>query len=240
MNYIFLALLFFFAGIVPALTGFGVSTVSMAAIPFILPLPIAIPLVAIISTTATGIVAYKTKTSRVLPRIVPLLIGSSIGVTLGMLFLNVISEQLLSFIFGIFLISYALYGFFVQQKSLPVSWGMSSLIGFIAGFLSAFFNIQGPLVGIYTSNHSQLTKTEVKDTIATYMLCTGSFTVVGHYLSERLTSPVIMYALFSLPFMILGLLIGERVAKKINLTWIKRGIYLLVFIAGIALIYSKY
>ncbi len=236
ITYALLGAIFFVAGIVPALAGFGVSTISMAAVSLILPLSVAIPFVAIISTIATGIVAYKTKTSKVLPRIIPLLISSAIGVTIGMLLLNILSENLLSLLFGIFLIGYALYGLFTKQESLPTSWIMSSVIGFIAGFFSAFFNIQGPLVGIYASNHRHLSKKEVKDTIATYMLLTGLFTIAGHYLSERLTSAVLHYTIVSIPFLILGLFTGEHISTKINLEWVKRGIYLLVLAAGIILL----
>ncbi|MGM0482622.1 MAG: hypothetical protein ACQEP6_02020, partial [Patescibacteria group bacterium] len=54
---------FILAGIATELTGFGVATISMALLPFFFPVSVAVPVVVMISTTSTGIVALKTKTT---------------------------------------------------------------------------------------------------------------------------------------------------------------------------------
>jgi len=236
MEYIILALIFILAGIVPELTGFGVAIVSMALIPFILPLSITIPLVAIISMIATGMVAFQTKTKGILKYLQPLLLGSIIGVTLGMSLLHFINEQLLTILLGVFLITYSVYGLFFKGHFLPTGKITGTITGIVAGFLGSSFNVHGPLVGLYSSSNNGLSKLETKDLMATYMSITGAFTVIGHSLAGRISSNVLFYVLISIPFLFLGLEIGKIIFKKINIIWIKKGIYLFVLMAGIAFI----
>ncbi|PIT92084.1 MAG: hypothetical protein COU08_04500 [Candidatus Harrisonbacteria bacterium CG10_big_fil_rev_8_21_14_0_10_42_17] len=233
-EYVYFAIIFFIAGIAPELTGFGVATISMALLPFLLPLSVAIPLVAIISTTATGIVALRTKTGNLFKYIRPLLVGSAIGVALGMVFLRLLDEQLLTVVLGIFLVIYALYGLFFKGHFLPTGNVTGTVTGLVAGFFGASFNVHGPLVGLYSSSNGDLSKTEIKDLMATYMFFTGLFTIVGHAISGRMSGEILVYALFALPFLLVGLAVGKRIFRKVNIVWIKRGIYLFVLAAGIA------
>ena len=237
LQYLFMALVFFLAGVAPELSGFGVATISMALLPFILPLSVAIPLVAIISVLATGIVALQTKTQGVRKHVQPLLVGSVVGVLLGMLFLKTIDEQLLKTTLSIFLISYAVFGIFFKGHLLPVGNRSGRVIGFVAGFLGASFNVHGPLVGIYSSANDKLNKTQTKDIVATYMFLTGLFTITGHAIFGRITDEVLLYVLFAIPFLSLGLMVGKRSFQKVSVVWIKRGVYFVVLLAGTALLF---
>ena len=232
-----MALVFFLAGVAPELTGFGVATISMALLPFVLPLSLAIPLVAMISMIATGIVALQTKTQGVRKHIQPLLIGSAAGVILGMLFLNSIDGGVLKTVLAIFLIFYAIFGIFFKGHLLPTGNRNSGVIGLVAGFFGATFNVHGPLVGIYSSSNDKLGKTQVKDIIATYMFFTGVFTITGHTLFGRITSEVLLHVAFAIPFLSLGLIVGKRFFQKVSAVWVKRGVYIVVFFAGISLLF---
>ena len=232
-----MALVFFLAGVAPELTGFGVATISMALLPSVLPLSVAIPLVAIISVLATGIVAQQTKTQGVRKHVQPLLVGSAAGVFLGMLFLKTIDEQLLKIVLSIFLVSYAVFGMFFKGHLLPVGNRNGRIIGFVAGFFGASFNVHGPLVGIYSSSNDKLNKTQTKDIIATYMFFTGLFTIAGHAIFGRITGEVLHYVLFAIPFLFLGLIVGKRSFQNVSVVWIKRGVYVVVLLAGIALLF---
>ena len=237
LEQVFFAVIFFLAGITPELTGFGVATVSMALLPFILPLPLAIPLVAIISATATGIIAIETKTRGLLKYLTPLLVGSFIGVSAGMVFLRFIDEELLRTTLSVFLVAYALYGFFFKGHFLPVEKATGMVVGLFAGFFGASFNVHGPLVGLYSSSNGDLSKKQTKDLIATYMFSTGLFTIAGHTLSGRVTGEVLLYALFALPFLFAGMVVGKRMFKKVSALWAKRAVYAFVLVAGIALFF---
>jgi len=236
LNHVLAALIVLSAGIIPQITGFGVAALSMSLLPFVLPITIVIPLVAIMSTIATGIVAMRSQFRGISRYVLPLVVGSGLGVALGMYMLPMMSEQLLQILLGIFLTAYALLGFFGNETRMQLTHLHKSVVGIIAGFFSAFFNIQGPLVGLYVSESSNQKKNEVKGIISTYMFITGLFTVIGHALAGRITSTIMEFVIFLLPFLCIGLWIGAKIYARISIRRVRLGIFVLVFVAGISLL----
>ena len=234
---LFLTLLvFLIAGVVPELTGFGVATVAMSLLPFMLPFEIVLPLVSLISVVTTGTIMIQSRSKSTIWRLIPLVTGSFIGVSIGMYFLNIIEVKVMTKLFGGFLILYSIYGLLVKPNSKHFKKKLAIFIGFLAGFFSAAFNIHGPLVGMYESSDNAMSKKELKNTIVSYMFITGIFTSTGHYMAGRVTQEVLYYTVLALPFLFLGLYIGTRIFKKANTKIIKHLVYLLTMVSGVFLI----
>lgn len=236
MSFLYVAVAFFFAGVVPELTGFGVATVSMPILSIVMPLSVVLPLVAIISMVATGVVAWQGATLGRWRQIAVLVAGSAVGVPLGMMFLDYIDEAALSLIFGVFLVLYALYGLFFHQHFLPRNKVTGTIVGTIAGFFGAVFNIHGPLVGLYSADRKHQSTAEIKGLTAAYMFISGVFTVVGHAFYARITPDVAWNVLFALPFLLFGLWVGTKFSHHLNSRWVKNGIYVFVLIVGAVLV----
>lgn len=237
MELIFLALVFFLAGIGAELVGFGISAISMALLPFLLPLPIAIPLVAVISVVATGVVSFTTKAKGLGKHLLPLFAGSFVGIPIGMYFLASIDEKLLATVLGYLLIAAALYSMFAKKLAFSTAKPLaSSIVGLVAGFFGSTLNINGPLVGLHTSYIKRSSADKKKDIVSTYMFITGIFIVVGHSLAGRITPEVIRYSLFSIPFLMLGIYAGTIILKRTKATWIRYAVYIIVLSSGVMLI----
>lgn len=237
MEILFLALTFFLAGMGAELIGFGVSTISMSLLPFVLPLQVVIPLVAIISLIATAIVAYKTKTNGLTKLLLPLFGGSLVGIPFGLMSLGSIDERLLATILGVMLILVAVYNLFAKKMPIPYQKKrVGAAVGLMAGFFGATLNINGPLLGIHAANNKRNSAAKRKDIIATYMFVTGVFIVFGHTFAGRVTGTVITHSVLSLPFLALGIFVGAKLFKKLNSLWLRYLIYLMVIIAGLLLI----
>ncbi len=236
MSFLLFGCSFFIAGIGAELVGFGISAILMSLLPLILPLTISIPLVAVISVIATGIVAIKTKTYNLSQYLIPLFLGSIIGIPLGIWFLGSVSERILSVTLGITLVVYATYNIFSENKTFQLGKFARILIGLIAGFFGASFNINGPLIGLYSLSNTNFSKHENKDLVATYMSITGLFIIAGHSLSGRITTTVLTYTLYALPLLLLGMWAGTKLYKKISLDFIRWIIYFFVYFAGIKFI----
>lgn len=236
MEYVAIAFVFILAGIVPELTGFGAATVSMVFLPFLLPLQVAIPLVAMTSVITTGIVSFQTRTKGLWGDIFSITIGSVIGVPLGMMFLHYVDTDILQLSLALFLIFYALYGFFIKHAPLHPNKYIAGFIGAISGFFSAIFNIHGPLVGAYTSSHDTLSIHDAKSIIATHMCISGIFTVIGHGISGRITPLMLIYLLYVLPFLFAGMYIGTKAFGKLHGDVVRKIIYTFVLCAGVLLL----
>lgn len=226
------------AGIGAEIVGFGISAISMALLPLILPLSTAIPLVAAVSVVATGIVAWHTKTKNLTKPLTPLLIGSVLGIPLGLQLLDLIPEKTLALLLGWLLVFAGSYSLLNGKKSkLKLKGWAGILIGILAGFFGASLNVNGPLVGMYSANNGRLSKYKNKDLIVTYMFITGLFVVAGHFLAGRLTVEVWKDFAFAMPGLGLGLWLGNLLFKKIKSVVLRQVIYLFVIIAGLALVF---
>lgn len=237
METIIICMVFILAGISTELTGFGVATISMALLPFFLPLSLAVPLIAGISTVSTGIVAYRTKTLGLWRYMLPLVLGSAVGIPLGMFMLKGIDEGKLLFALAMFLIIYSIYGIFGRLPSVNATPTKSSFMGVIAGFSNATLNIHGPIVGLYATSDKKFSRNETRDIIATYMFFAGVFTVSGHYLSGNINEEIITYFLYALPFLFIGLFIGSKIFNKLNKEGVKKFIFIFILIAGFMMLY---
>jgi uncharacterized protein len=237
MNFIFLFVVFILAGIGAQIVGFGISAISMALLPLILPLSVAIPLVAMISVVVAGIVAWQTKTTNLFKILGPLLLGSVVGIPIGLILPSLLREEVLSVFLGILLILSGGYGLLGIKSKLKLNKTVGVLVGLIAGLFGTALNVNGPLVGMYSAQNNKLTKYESKDLITTYMFITGLFIVVGHYFAGRITSKILNYFIFALPGLWLGLYIGDKIFKKAKIKLLRQIIYLFVLLAGISLIF---
>lgn len=235
MQYILLLLIFILAGMEAEILGFGISTVSMAFLPLLLPLHVAIPLVAMVSVVATGIVAFRTKTKGLTQLLLPLFVGSALGIPLGMYFLRVVSEEALLLILGLILVLTSSYGLLNKKAKRNFSWKVGILLGLLTGFFGASVNVNGPLIGIYSTKDKRFSKFKKKDLIATYMFFTGLFMVAGHYLAGRITGSVLRYFAIVLPGLFTGLQIGKAIFKKLPAETLKIITYLFILAAGMRL-----
>ena len=239
MEYVFLIFIFIIAGIVPELTGFGVATVSMALLPFLFPLTVAIPLVAIIQTLATGIISFQGDRKIAWRYVLPLVFGAAVGIPFGILFFHILDEDLLKLFLAIFLITYALYGILKQRTIIPRNMGMSAAVGVVAGFFNASFNIHGPLIGMYAFQNKNLSNRKNKEVIAVYMFIAGICTVVGHAVAGHVTEPVFALLPYAIPALLIGLYVGSHLFRRLqhNGRALKAILYVFVLAAGIGLLF---
>jgi uncharacterized membrane protein YfcA len=238
MEIVAIGIAFILAGIATELTGFGVATISMALLPFYFPLEVAVPLVAGISTLSTGVVAYRTKTKGLWKHMTSLVIGSVVGIPLGIYALNGFDEKILTSVLAVFLIAYSVYGFLEKQTFIKASTPKSISVGAVAGFSNALLSIHGPIVGLYASSNKTFTRNETRDIIATYMFFAGVFTVTGHFLNGSINEVVITNFIYSIPFLFIGLFIGSKIFSKLNEKTVRKCIYLFILVSGILILGS--
>lgn len=237
MQIILISLIFILSGIGAEVIGFGIAAISMAFLPLFLPLSTAVPLVAIISVVATGIVAYRTKEKGLTKLLAPLFLGSLFGIPLGMYLLNIVPERTILLFLGVILILSAGYSLIGKKIKLELTTLNGILLGFLTGAFGASINVNGPLVGMYFTTNENISRLKNKDLITTYMFFTGIFVILGHYLAGRIDREVGLYSVFALPGLFFGLQLGRVIFNKIPKNVLKTIIYLFVLLAGIRLLF---
>lgn len=214
-----IGLILFFAAWVRASIGFGDSVIAMSLLALFLPISTATPLVALAAASiGVGILwgKWKSVDYSVVWR---LLLASAVGVPFGLYALTALPEQIVKSILGLLIATFALYS--LTKPKLPVLKhpGWSYVTGCIAGVLGGAYNINGPPIVIFAT----LCRWPAERFIATmqgFFLPTGVLIVIGHGLSGKWTTEIFQFYLWSMPGVVVAILLGNRMQR-----WIKPGAF---------------
>jgi len=220
--------------------GFGGAAVGVPLLALVLPLPVVVPMFALLNTLTSighGVHGWRNVRWIEVARIVPFTL---VGVAIGLYLLSRLDADPLRKGLGVFVIVYALYTWLIteQKFDLPrrLMLPLAASAGFIAGIVSTLFGAAaGPIYVVYL-NMLRLAKDQFRVTITMIMLFQG-FARVGGYLSMGFYDAVVLKLLvLALPLMLLGSWLGVRVVRRIDQRLFTRLIAVVLLISGTALI----
>lgn len=166
-----------------------------------------------------------------------LTLASLIGIPIGLWYLNDIDESIIKIVLGVIVSIFAIYSLakpkLLQLKGEKLSW----LFGLIAGILGGAYNTNGPPIVIYSSL-KKWNSENFRVTLQGYFFTTGILVVGGHGLAGNFTKEVLLYFIFSLPTVIVAIILGRCFNKKISKSFYHY-IYILLLIIGSFLIYNS-
>lgn len=227
--------IFFVAGAVQGLTGFGAGLVAIPLLCLIIDVTIAVPLLMLNGLLMTSYLSFRLRALVDWKKISPLLLGAIPGILLGSICLTVIDPHLVRTLLGIVLISYSVYSLFVQPRPLNMPKWMGYIAGLLTGFITGLISAGGPPVIIYTTL-TNWSKDQIKSTLTGFFICNSAVTVLVHALSGMTTLLVLKYFLVTMPLIVLGAALGSRVTDKINRRTYLKCIYTFLIIMGILML----
>jgi hypothetical protein len=225
----------FFSALQQTVTGFGFSLILMPIATILFGLMTAAPLVALQGLTLYTINLCRYHERVVIGEALPLALGAMAGVPIGIWALVSIDAMIIKILLGLILILYAVYnlvkpsGFLLHSKC----WGL--VYGLAAGCLGGAYNTPGPLVVLYGALR-QWKKEEFRAILQVIFLLTGSFTVASHFLGNRLTEAVVTPYLFTVPALLLGVLVGSWVDGTVNRDRFRALITVMILLLALSLI----
>lgn len=228
-------LIFILASFVKSSLGFGGGLFAVPLLSFVVGIQAATPLVAMLGASLSiGIVAsnWRQIDVRATWR---LILAGAVGIPLGLLFLKNIPEVIVLGFLGLFLIVYGIYR--LGEFSLPQleQEGLSYLFGFVAGLLGGAFSTGGPPIAVYGSLRGWPPQL-FRATVQSYFLPTGVMIVTGQVVAGLWTPTVIWLFVYSLPVMLLMLLVGGRVASRMPAPLFAKVIHIFLLIVGVVLV----
>ncbi len=238
MTLLSIILLLFFAmlsSFVQRTTGFGFGVVMMTMLPHIMPdYGEATGLSGIMTCTMALVPALRLRAYVRLKKLLPILITCLIVSFFAVKVLTVVDGASLKKVFGWVLLAVSLYLFFVSEKvrlrpTLPAQLSM----GFLSGVLGGMFAMQGPPAALYFMVSSEGSKEE-------YIALTQWYFVIGNIAmtlyradSGFITPMVGSCWLISLPAILLGLWVGSKVSRRMNIATLKKVVYAFLAAAGL-------
>jgi len=214
--YIIALLIILLAYFIRGITGFGSGLIAIPLLAHLLPLTFVVPLILITDTTASVVMSHSAKLQVQWREIRTLLPSTVVGILIGtFLLINLPKEPLLLGL-GAFIIFFALRYILNLHNENPISRWWAAPTGLIGGLIGAMFGTGGPPYVIYLSHRVQ-DKTKLVGTLSGLFMIDGglrviSFLSMGLFYQEDMAISLLM----TLPLMLLGLYLGQKVHLKIS------------------------
>lgn len=227
--------IFFLAGGVQGLTGFGGALVSIPLLSLIMDVKQAVPLAILNGLIVTTTLAYTLRRQLDWRKILPLLIGSVPGIILGTGLLKQADPVVISRLLGVVLVTISGFNLFFSPRPInpPRIWGY--LAGFFSGSINATVGAGGPPAIIYTTLHDW-NKDEIRATLTGFFVLNGYVTAAVHAGSGIITGQTVQLFAFTCGCVLLGTVTGSLISSRIGRQTYLRLVYLLLMGLGIMLV----
>ena len=224
-----------FAALVRSTFGFGDALIGMPLLALLLPLRSATPLMAFVGPTLAILLLIHEWRHLEVRSALRLILATLAGIPLGLFFLKRVDERAVNLALAAVIILFALYNLFrpglLRLRTERSSW----VFGFAAGVLGAAYNTNGPPVILYGVLRGWKPET-FRATLQGYFLPTGTAILIGQGIAGLWTKPVLKAYLASLPAIVLAVLAGTALAKKIQPSRFNQAVHVLMLAAGAILL----
>jgi uncharacterized membrane protein YfcA len=196
----------------------------------------ATPLVALVGVTSTIVIAWSSWQQIDLRAARKLLLGSIVGIPVGLLLLKAAPEGLVKGVLGFSLVGFSLYN--LARPRLAAlrreSWAYG--FGFLAGVLGGAYNTNGPPVVLYGALR-RWPPERFRATLQGYFVPAGLLIWIGHALAGLWTRRVLTLYVLALPLLLVTIPLGSRLHRRIPAQRFEQALYvLLIGLGGLLLV----
>ena len=224
------------AGIIQSVTGFGSVVFLMMVLPFYFDMIDAPALAIVINQLFCMVLFWKYRRHIQWRVALPPTIAFAVTNLLTMPFVNGLDLQILVLVFAAFLILLALYFLVVAKRvRLAPKPAAGVICGALCGVSAGLFAIGGPPMALYY--------VAAAEDHVSYLACmqflfsvTGITGIVGRLYSGLRRPEILPYAAAGTVCILLGAVVGGRIAGKLNANVMRTVVYIFVGISGVILL----
>jgi uncharacterized protein len=235
----FVVAVLFVAAFIRSALGFGDAVVAMPLLAAALGLRTATPLVAFVGPTISLLILAKEWRKIEFHAAGRLIAATLLGIPVGIYGLARLPETPLKIALGALILLYGLFGLArpgvrIEREARPVPW----LVGWTAGVLGGAYNTNGPPVVAYGMLRGWPAES-FRATLQGYFLPTGLAILAGHGLAGLWTGPVLKAYAYSLPAIVLGVVLGGLLNKKLPRALFARLVYAALAVMGAVMLFRE-
>lgn len=234
LKYILMVVVIFLSSMLQGLFGFAFMLFALPLTSFFISVKNAVPLLSLFLAFISGILAFRLRGQFVYRDTMPLIIGAAAGIPIGIYFLMESSEGVIKSTLGIFLIVYSLFSLVVKRIRFILPAWSGYIFGFFAGALGGAFNITGPAVVVYVINQ-KWSKINTVASLNFFFFVTSILIVLFHVVMGNITGDVAWTFISFIPVVIVGMLSGTYIFKKMTNKGFERALFVILIIMGIIL-----
>jgi uncharacterized membrane protein YfcA len=233
-----LFLVFFLAGLISGVTGFGFSLISVPILILFLSPKLVVPIVLVHSLIINFFLLLESKKWVNLKRIFPLVVAGIIGTFFGTGLLIVLNVYLIKFFVGFIIILFSTFfltGFTFKMKSEKLAF---LPVGFISGLLNGSITMSGPPIILFFKNQG-VEKKVFRANLIAYFAILNLSTLFSFFYSNLLSINVLEFTILFLPSSIFGGIMGIKIVHNIREKLFNNLILITLIFAGLFLIISS-
>lgn len=173
-------------------------------------------------------------------RVLPFIVPGLIGVPIGTLLLSYLDARILKIGIGVLLLAFSLQ-MLVRRVGPAIAWGgrfADAAVGFGGGVLGGLAGLSGPLPTMWAAVRGW-TKGESRSVFQTFNLSILAAALLVHALAGLLTKDVGWAAMAALPGTVVGAWIGTRAYRRLSDRRFQDIILALLCVSGGALIWTN-
>lgn len=240
MTLALLALVVFAAFLAEATVGFGATVVTVALGAFLYPLdlllPAFVPINVLLSSYLVSRYWKSVDWKLLLRRVIPLM---GVGLPLGMWAFTIGEDRLLKIVFGVFVVILSgieLVRLFRKQgETKPLGTAVRSILLLLGGVVHGMFATGGPMA-VYVTGREIEDKTSFRSTLAALWLLLNLALVVGYAVNGSLTVQTGKIGLVLVVPLLLGILSGEWLHRRVEASVFRGLLFGLLLVAGALLV----
>ncbi len=229
-----------FIGFSKAGFGGGVGLLTTPLLSLILPAKTAIGFALPLMIVADGLTIYLYRRQWDWRNLQVLLPGGIVGIILGSLFIDVVSDLQLKRTIGSIVIAFSLFHFVrskfaAKDARFVPQWWHGSLVGIVAGFVSTISHSAGAVIALYLIPQN-LSKLTFVATMALFLSGINLLKLAPYFSLQLINLESLQWDLLFVPLIPLGTLLGVWLNKRISQKVFTRIIQILVLITGLQLL----
>ncbi len=222
------------SSLIRSIFGFGDALIAMPLLAMLLPIKTVTPLVALIAVIIAISILIKDWKSSIIKGYFRLLISIAIGIILGVLYLKYTDENLIKLMLAIILLLFSVVKLFVNYNVTLKNETYAPIFGFISGMLGSAYNVNGPPIIIYGTLRNW-EPTEFRAKLQGIFLPTNLIIVFSHFSAELITKDVIMLFIYSSPAVIVSIILGSIINKRLKTENFSKFVYILLLLISLLL-----
>jgi uncharacterized membrane protein YfcA len=225
------------AYVIFGLTSFGAPLVAAPILAHFLPLPMAIPLQSTLDLVAAAVLGGKDRQQVDWKEIRWLMVPMFVGMVLGTTLLIGLPRRAALVTLGLFVAAYGIAGLADRLKFPPLPRPAAFVVVTIGGVLSSLFAAGGPVYAMHLTNRIS-DPVVLRSSFAATALISAGLRVALFAFSGLLAVPGLWVAVAALlPCLLVGVLIGRWLLRKLSPRVNRALIYALLVASGLSLVW---
>lgn len=224
----------FFASFIGSTFGFGLGIIAMPLLALFVDIKTAAPLISMTGFTISIYNLFLIRKNISFKNVWRLVASSAVGVPFGIYLLKGVGDSYLKIVLAVIIILFAIYSLFGKiRMSMHADWP-AYVFGFAAGVINGACTMGGPPIIIYGAL-KRWPPTIFRSTLFSFFLPSSIMVMTGQFAAGLMTPGVLRYFLYSIPLLLICLVISAKLAQRIPTERFIRMIHFALLMLGIFL-----